>query len=235
MRRLQVVGNFKDESGNTVIAPSGLLNIAVNFTGSNNYLEIAEGCLISNYVINFHASGSRVIIGDSRKIGRSIHGHVIDMGHDSKVVIGANVTAPFGVYISCAEQTSITIGDDSTFAVGTIIRSDDAHMIFDVLTGYRANPSRDIRIGSHVWVGERAGILSGAVIGSGCMIGFQSVVKKKFPNNCLIVGSPARIAKKNIAWDRAHTMHALNGNLHYTQYPDVRYHQGNWQRTIEDQ
>lgn len=234
MRSLQVVGNYKDEQGNIVIAPSGLLNVVVNFSGSNNYLEIAEGCLISNYTINFHSSESQVVIGDSLKIGRSIHGHVIDMGYKSKVLIGANVTAPFGVYISCAEQTSITIGNDSTFAVGTIVRSDDAHMIFDVLTGYRANPSRDVQIGSHVWVGERAGILSGAVIGSGCMVGFQSVVKKKFPNNCLIVGSPARIAKKNIAWDRAHTMHSSSGGLHYTQYPDVRYHHENWQRTVED-
>lgn len=48
----------------------------------------------------------------------------------------------------------------------------------------------------------RATLVSGAEIGSGSMVGAQSLVNKKFPNNSLIAGNPARIIRDKIAWRR---------------------------------
>lgn len=74
----------------------------------------------------------------------------IRVGYKSLVVIGDKVTCtkPF---ICASEATKILIGDDCMFATDNHIRTDDAHAIYDVKTGLRLNPSKDIIIGAHVW------------------------------------------------------------------------------------
>lgn len=84
------------------------------------------------------------------------------------------------------------------------IRSDDAHPIFDIESENRINNSEPIIIGEHVWIGARATLLAGSNIGDGCVIGLGSIVKGFFPNNVIIAGVPARLIKKDIAWERPH-------------------------------
>jgi acetyltransferase-like isoleucine patch superfamily enzyme len=43
-------------------------------------------------------------------------------------------------------------------------------------------------------------VYAGAVIGSGSIVGASSVVAGKVPNNCIVVGNPARVIKKDIFW-----------------------------------
>lgn len=44
-------------------------------------------------------------------------------------------------------------------------------------------------IGDNVWIGENAVILAGSEIGAGCVIGANSVITKKIPPNCIVVGN----------------------------------------------
>ena len=226
-------GNYQDDKGNSIISPRGLKKVFVEFHGENNSVIIEEGCLISDYTIKFLSSNSSFKIGHSHQIRRCIHNGIIDLGYGCSVILGNNVTAPFGVYMTCSEKTSITVGNDCTFAAGTLVRADDSHMIFDIVSGKRSNPSRSVSLGNHVWVGERAGILSGASIGDGCVVGFQSVVKGKYPNNCLVAGNPSIIRKKNIAWDRAHTLFSTDSTRHASEYPEVSYDKNNWRLTSD--
>lgn len=53
----------------------------------------------------------------------------------------------------------------------------------------------DITLGKNIWVCDGVVILAGSEIGSGCVIAANSVVKGKFPKNCLIAGAPAKIIK----------------------------------------
>lgn len=230
----QVKGDFSDNNGNDIVAPENLKNVYVDLIGHNNNLVIDDHCLISDFNIRLVGDHSTVRIGHSKDIQRSIHHGTIDVGHNCKVIIGNNVTAPFGVYITVSESGTITIGDDSTFAAGTLVRGDDSHMIFDVTTGMRVNTSKDVSIGHHVWVGERAAILSGASVGDGSVVGFNSVVKRKFPNNVLIVGIPAKVVKKNIAWDRTHTHFANSDNPYYSNFHLVDNSLKYWQITQDD-
>lgn len=51
-------------------------------------------------------------------------------------------------------------------------------------------------IGKNVWIGDKATVLPGVIIGDGVVIGANSVVTKNIPNYCVVGGSPARIIKQ---------------------------------------
>jgi acetyltransferase-like isoleucine patch superfamily enzyme len=61
-----------------------------------------------------------------------------------------------------------------------------------------------IVIGDHVWLGEGCVILGQSEVGAGSIVGMRSVVKGKMPNNCVVAGVPARIVRRNVAWERPH-------------------------------
>ncbi len=128
----------------------------------------------------------------------------MQLGEDSTVKVGADVTTTNTCIVNAAEGSSVVFGDDVMIASQNQFRGHDGHPIFDVATGKRINPSKDIIIGNHVWFGAQAIALAGTKIGDGSVIGFGSIVTGKIPNNCIAVGSPARVIRKNIAWERPH-------------------------------
>lgn len=87
-------------------------------------------------------------------------------------------------------------------AAGVEIRTDDAHALYDTRTGRRVNPARSVSIGDHVWLGKFAAVMGGVTIGSGSTIGFRSIVTHDVPNNCVAVGSPAQVVRRNAVWER---------------------------------
>ena len=58
--------------------------------------------------------------------------------------------------------------------------------------------SSPVEIGDNVWIGEHAVIMPGVRVGSGCIIGANSVVTKSIPDNCIACGAPAVVIKR---WD----------------------------------
>lgn len=56
-------------------------------------------------------------------------------------------------------------------------------------------PSRPVLIGDHVWIGTRAIILPGVMIGDGATIGAGAVVTKNVPARAVAAGNPARIIR----------------------------------------
>lgn len=77
-----------------------------------------------------------------------------------------------------------------------------------------------IELGEHVWVGRRGLILGGmksTVIGDGSIVGAQSVVKGKFPNNVILAGTSAKIIKKDIAWSRKNMTDNMEDCNGYTE------------------
>ena len=53
-----------------------------------------------------------------------------------------------------------------------------------------------MKIGDNVWLGEGVIVMPGVTIGNGCVIGAHSVVNKSIPDNCIAVGTPAKIIKR---------------------------------------
>ena len=100
------------------------------------------------------------------------------------------------------EGQSVSIGKDCMLSYGVNIRTTDSHGIYDVITKQRINPSKSIIIGEHVWIGQNTTLLKGTSIGEHSVVGFGSTCTKDYPSNCIIAGSPAKVVKKDIDWDR---------------------------------
>ena len=59
-----------------------------------------------------------------------------------------------------------------------------------------------LKFGNDVWIGIRVTVLYNTLIGDGSIIGAESLVKSKIPNNCIAAGNPAKVIKKNVTWCR---------------------------------
>ncbi len=198
----ELAGNYKDNCGNEVKAPLSLDNCKIQFLGKNNLVEIDSESDLKNVSLQFVGNDSKVRVG--KKV--SMFGRW-RLGHGCSISIGDNVTSTSAVYMTCAEKTSISIGDDCMFATNVQIRTDDAHAIYDLKNGTRINPSQDIVIGNHVWLAFGVIILGGATIGHGSIVGASALVKGDFPDNCSLAGVPARVLKKNIFWERPNVLY----------------------------
>ena len=63
--------------------------------------------------------------------------------------------------------------------------------------------SKSIVIGDHVWIGQNSLILKGTYVGSGAIIGANSVVSgKKIGSNSIWAGNPVKELRKGIYWLR---------------------------------
>lgn len=54
----------------------------------------------------------------------------------------------------------------------------------------------EIHIKKNAWIGARVSILPGVTIGENSIIGTGAVVTKDIPDNCIAVGTPAKVIKQ---------------------------------------
>ncbi|WP_329504997.1 acyltransferase [Haemophilus parainfluenzae] len=205
--KFKIDGCYQDEYDNFIQAPSNLNNVHVQFFGKNNRVILHKNSNLKNTFIEFKGNNATIIIGEKAGIFGNFR-----LGFGCKIEIGNGTTSTNGVYMTCAESTSITIGNDCMFATNNQIRTDDAHAIYDADTGKRINFSKNIVIGNHVWVAYGATILGGSNIGDGSVIGAYSLLKKSVPNNCIAAGVPAKVIKENIIWERPLLLNAVDEN-----------------------
>ncbi|WP_044870411.1 acyltransferase [Pseudomonas sp. LFM046] len=199
---LEGVQDYQDARGNRIHCPTLLDGVKVVFRGANNHVVIDAGSRIKRLTVEFNCSEGYFELG--RNDWDDAFKGLVRIGQGSRVRIGHNVTCTAHCFIDASELATVTIGEDCMFASGNQLRTDDAHPIFDVRTGKRVNPARNIVIGNHVWLGYNARILGGADIGEGSVIGMDALVKGRLPNNCIAAGVPARVVRQDIAWERPH-------------------------------
>ncbi len=196
------IKDYQDENGNQIIGVAKeAKNVKVHFKGKNCKLIIQPGLtLFNNTIIRFDADNGLLSFDKS-----CVFGGIIRIGLDCTIKIGEQLRVTEHCYLSTAEKTSIEIGKDCMFAQHNQIRTDDSHPIFDIKTNKRTNMSKSIIIGDHVWLAYEAVILGGSVVESGSVIGMRSLLTgKKIPKNSLAVGTPAKVVKENIYWEKTH-------------------------------
>lgn len=174
-------------------------NCSICIRGVGNKIIIEPGLtrLYDTHIAIF-ASNAKIYIGTDC----NFHGVSLYIEDGGEINIGKHVTISGNTNIAVIEKRSVAIGNDCLFSANIQIRVGDSHSILDSQTGKRINPSKDVLIGNHVWVGNSVNILKGSIIADNSIIGTSSVVTgKSFPTNCIIGGIPAKVLKEGVTWD----------------------------------
>ena len=192
-----------------------------NITGSSNLIfdlsnnsrvELKDGCSINSLVRCevFGYGGSALIsIGERCRFTDALF-RLYSSHYDTAVIINSDCT--FETHFEAHANTGkrIILGHDCMVSHNVQMWSGDGHAIFDVESGKNINSNftelsvrkNNIVLGDHVWVGFRSVLMNGANVGNGSIVGANSIVKAIFSNNCALGGNPAKVIRKNCAWDR---------------------------------
>lgn len=214
-----------DENGNKIIGKAE--NCEVTFSGKNSTLKIGDNFSAGHARISI-GSDCNIEIGNNVSVSGSSwnfydnaicavgdnccfrYGGFINVSPFAKIIIGNGFTAEHEFIMIALPYTEIRFGEDCMVSRRVSVQSNDGHDIFDVKTGQNINAtvelskSKKVIIGNHVWIGQDATVLYNTEIGDGSIVGAKSLVKNKFPNNCVIGGNPAKVLKTDIAWSRGY-------------------------------
>jgi acetyltransferase-like isoleucine patch superfamily enzyme len=176
-------------------------NCAIDIIGDNNRISIGDYCLFNDTTFLIRGDNNQINISNGVRFN---HGGSLHM-EDNGCIISIRANSTFEeTHIAVLESGSqVVIGEDCMFAYDIDVRTGDSHSIIDTKTGRRINYAKDIRIGDHVWIGAHCSILKGVEVKNNCIVATRSVVTKGFDQEGVIIGgSPSRILKENITWDR---------------------------------
>lgn len=172
-------------------------NLHVSVQGDDNLVRIEAGCRFPNLRIDIRASGCAVEIG----AGCVLIGEIHCREGGTRLVIGEKTTT-MGVKITLHEPGTIRIGRDCMFAGDVRMDTSDMHSILDLASGDRLNPAADVTVGDHVWLGYGVYLMKGVTVGAGCVVGTGAIVTHDLPPHSLCVGTPARVVREGVTWDR---------------------------------
>ncbi|MEY3523312.1 MAG: hypothetical protein RLY42_994 [Pseudomonadota bacterium] len=115
------------------------------------------------------------------------------------VILNEDVSVWPGVVIR-GDNEPITVGKGSNVQEGTVMHTDmgcPLTLAENVTVGHQAM-LHGCTIGENSLIGIQAVVLNRAVIGKNCLVGAGSVVTegKVFPDNSLILGSPAKVVRE---------------------------------------
>ena len=212
-------GEYRDEYNNIIYGSCKNCNISIS--GYNNTLDF-RGSDITDSTIKIGNNCSLILkktIFTRNKL-EMFNDSFLSIDENSKLSSGtilirenANLKAGkktriwFDFFIDCAMNSTLNIGDDCTISAYFKAITADGHSIFNVDTKENINSTKhnkfhSINIGEHIWIGMDVFLIGNCTIDNGCIIGARSLVKGKFPNNCIIAGVPAKIIATNRCWSR---------------------------------
>lgn len=178
---------------------SALLNhVNVYVEGNQNEIVIGSLTRMNGSSIFVKGNNNRIIIDDNNGF-ESCSLWIEDDGNE--ICIGAHNRFFKNSHLAAIEGTKITIGEDGLFAPDVQIRTGDSHSIMD-MEGRRTNPSRNVMVGNHVWIGAGTVVLKGSKIPDETVIGVHSLVNKELDEkNCIYAGNPVKKIRTGVKWD----------------------------------
>jgi acetyltransferase-like isoleucine patch superfamily enzyme len=122
-----------------------------------------------------------------------------------ELIIHENVSIGQNFHIICSSELHIESG---CLISGDVFITDTDHSYDDVERPVfdQENMVASTKIGKNCFIGIGARIQAGTILGDGCIVGSNSVVRGVFANHSVIAGAPARIVKRyNLSsheWER---------------------------------
>lgn len=188
---------------NQVINKGCLIRAKFDIVGSNNKIFIQKDAVLKHVLFHIRGNNHVIIIGEGCKIHEGVEFWC--EGQENIIEIGKATTIVSAHLCVQEEKGKILIGEDCMLSNNILIRTSDSHPLYDVHTNKRINSSASVYIGKHVWICAKASILKGVRIGDGSVVGYASLITADVESNCLVVGCPGRIVKKDISWRRSFT------------------------------
>ena len=163
--------------------------------------EIGRGTKIKGRIERRHRSASVKIGQDSL-----LAGVLVVEAENSRLKVGSRVFIGGNSLVDCLHQ--ITIEDDVLISYQVLIMDSDSHSLraserIGDLKRWRNQEydwsrvnSAPVVIHSKSWIGARAIITKGVVIGEGGIVAAGSVVTKDVPPYTIVAGNPARVIRE---------------------------------------
>lgn len=154
---------------------------SLNLTGNNIYIKGNNNKL--------HIMKDSIIKNSSIEI----------IGNNCSIIIGNNCMIGYDCYLSAKEDNiNLVIKDNCGLSRNVKLMTSDGHDIYQ--NDIKINRAKGITIHDNVWIADSVTILKDVEIGSGSVIGINSVVTKSISNNSICAGNPAKVVKTNITW-----------------------------------
>lgn len=174
-----------------------LRGVTVEDGGTDNHIIIEDFVQLRNCQFIFHGSHNTVHIGP-RVYGKDAAFFMEDEGN--RITLGEHTYICGETVFSAIEGTAIEIGRECLFSGGIQFRTGDSHSVLN-LEGKRINPSEDIRIGDHVWVGTKVTCLKGVTVAEDSIVAATATLTGRYETpNSAIGGVPAKILKTGVNW-----------------------------------
>jgi UDP-3-O-[3-hydroxymyristoyl] glucosamine N-acyltransferase len=172
--------------------------IGNNVTIGSNTKILSNTSIYGNTRIGFNSViKSNTTIG-SEGFGFSFTGdelfHFASLGSiiiGNNVWIGSNCTVEKAQIDKTIIEDHVKIDDLVQIGHNAIIKKFSQIAAGTIISGR-------VKIGVGCWIAPNVVVDNGNEIGNNCLVGSLSLVKTNFPKNSTIVGSPARLLKKNI-------------------------------------
>ncbi|WP_242367899.1 hypothetical protein [Lactobacillus intestinalis] len=183
----------------------GIFTSKIKIGGKNNLIKKDPELFIRNTKISIYGNNNKLIF----KRNCDINGlRILILGDNNIIEFGENVVVNASnlqpTIINAVGGKKIKIGNNSMLSNNIEIHTSDYHGIYD-FQGKRINYDQDVIIGNSVWIGLDTKILKGTVIPDGCIVGAGALLAGKEYNekNCILVGVPAKILKRQIFWTKS--------------------------------
>jgi acetyltransferase-like isoleucine patch superfamily enzyme len=146
----------------------------------------------------FLGSGLELQVG---RRGRVEFGRFVWIGHGTKIrchegVVEIGAKTVMGQECTISAYKRVRIGEQCVIADRAMFIDFD-HGMVEVERSIRQQGiyTREVEVGSNVWIGYGACILRGVHVGDNSVVGTNAVVTKDVPANAVVAGVPARIVR----------------------------------------
>lgn len=173
-----------------------------NFVGKNVVLKckskmyFGKNVTLQDDVYIDAVSVQGVFLDDGCSIGRGTVIRCSGNMHQLGVGFAMGKNSSFADNCFVGATGGVKIGSDVIGGQNIRFHSSNHHFEeTDVLIRKQGTSSEGICVGNNCWLGAGVVFCDGSSIGNGCVVAANAVVTKRFPDNCVIAGVPAKIIK----------------------------------------